>query len=230
MTYAQAKNSNFKIKLDQVPNYDGGKDIVERLIKLFKVKNRLELADLLGMHPGSLSTWQTRNTTPHELLIRIHLATGISMNYLCFGISDGEQDPYKYSASKTVDYQDGLVLKESVVGKNPTRLDVFEIDDGEMSSVDKYFADDEFLKCLGLEGENGDLAIKSGNHLLFINASKTSVNAGRYLFSIGDVYQLGTFKLLPDGHVYLFDDGDKYRVDQNTTKIHGKVVSILETI
>ncbi|ABM25728.1 bacteriophage CI repressor [Shewanella sp. W3-18-1] len=230
MTYAQAKNTEFRIKLDQVPIYDGGKDIVERLIKLFGVKNRLELADLLGMHPGSFSTWQTRNTTPHELLIRIHLATGISMNYLCFGISNGEQDPYKYGASKTVEFLDGKVVEESVDGKMHARLKIVTIDDGKISSLDHFFANTEFLNALGLDGDNDDLVVKSDGHLLFINSSKKNVNSGRYLYSIGDVYQIGTFKLLPDGITYLFDDNAKYPINADVTKIHGKVVSVLETV
>ncbi|WP_227257081.1 hypothetical protein [Shewanella baltica] len=50
------------------------------------------------------------------------------------------------------------------------------------------------------------------------------------MFVINDTYQIGDLRMLPDGHVYLFHAGYKYQVDPNTTKIHGKVVSILETV
>ncbi|MGI2152907.1 hypothetical protein ACROAK_08480 [Shewanella oncorhynchi] len=48
--------------------------------------------------------------------------------------------------------------------------------------------------------------------------------------AINKTEQIGDLRILPDGHVYLLDASDKYQVDPNTTKIHGKVVSVLETV
>ena len=63
----------------------GGKTVILRLLRLFNLRNRVELSALIGVSTGSIATWQTRNTTPFELLIRIHLATGVDLDFLLFG-------------------------------------------------------------------------------------------------------------------------------------------------
>lgn len=73
---------------NEIPRYDGGKTLIDRLIKEFGLKDRNELSSFTGLSLGTLATWQTRNTTPFELIIRVHLFTGISIPRLLFGIDE----------------------------------------------------------------------------------------------------------------------------------------------
>lgn len=230
--YVNIKRSTFKLPLDKPCEFEGGKTIIERLITLFQVRNRVELGDILGITTGTIATWQTRSTIPYELLIRIHLATGVSMEYLCFGESAEEQNVMAHSVSSVTEFKDGKVITaaDRLVTKHLPSLKVFSIENGHLKPNSEIYTDKSFMHIAGIEGVDGDLAIKDAQMLLFINSNETLVSNGRYLFAVNDVFQIGDMRMLPDGHVYLFHDGDKYKVDPNTTKIHGKVVSVLETI
>jgi phage repressor protein C with HTH and peptisase S24 domain len=71
------------------------------------------------------------------------------------------------------------------------------------------------------------LVIRHNQATYFVNPEINTVTKGLYLFTINDVYQIGELKQLPDGQVYLIDGNDKYQINQDTTKIIGKVVSVL---
>lgn len=226
------KNTRFRIPLNTVPEYDGGETVILRLLSLFGVRHRLELGDLLSVSSGTFATWKTRNTTPFELLVRIHLATGVPMEYLCFGQESDSVDLMKYGVSTKTEYIDGQVIgvQERLASYRLPSLKIFSIENGNLKPSTEICADKTFMQLVGVAGDDSDLIVKDSNKLMFINSNETTVSNGQYLFTINGIYQLGNLGMLPDGHVYLFRDVDKYQVDPNTTKIHGKVVSFFENV
>jgi hypothetical protein len=218
--------ANFHYSLTTPANYDGGAVLIERLVSLFKVASKVELGDLVGVNIGTLGTWHTRRTTPHELLCRIHLATGVSMHYLCFGKEWEDRQhqqkvcPHSVRESSSADSLDNGLL---------SCKQTYSLDNGQLNSITKYVANDFFWSNIGIAPAT-DAVVISDNKSYFIDKSATSVSKGRYLFAVNDVYQIGELRQLPDGKTYFYDDGDKYAIDEDTTKIHGKVVSILESI
>lgn len=226
MSYVNLNNSELIEKINTVPNYDTGKAIVDRLIHVFGVRNRLELGDLLGMHPGSFSTWQSRNTTPFELLVRIHLITGLSMEYLLFGITENKVEAITAERTKTL-FLDGKV--ENVpTDYEVSFVKVFSIESGKLDPLYRMLNSKELAAAAGLGLSPDDLAISADNVLHFVNCSNTTVNSGTYLISINDVYQLSELRMLPDGKVYMFVGDERFGIDNTLTKIHGKVVSVLK--
>ena len=225
--FVNLKNAKFPHSLDKTINCDGGKVVIERLIRLFGVRNRLELAEVLGITAGTISTWTTRNTTPYEMLMRIHLATGVDLEYLCFGKGEQVPDVMKHALNTVPDYKDGKVIKERPFTESSELLaiDIFEIKEGDLIKVDAFNVDDKFKEsvCIGIK----DFAVKHDNQYLFINSEMTTPNNGEYLFSVNGTYQIGELRLLPDGQVYLMLESDKCPINNDTTKIHGKVVSVL---
>lgn len=230
--FVNIKRSTFRYPLDKPCSFEGGKTIIERLITLFRVRNRVELAEVLGITTGTIATWQTRNTIPFELLVRVHLATGISMDYLCFGGDDSDEDVMAHAVSNISEYKDGKVItvEERLATYRLPSLKIFSIENGHLKPNTEIYTDKSFMRMAGVNGIDTDMVIKDGHVLLFINSNETAVSNGRYLFAINQTYQIGDLRMLPDGHVYLFHEGDKYQVDPNTTKIHGKVASVLETV
>lgn len=226
------KNTRFRIPLNSLPEYDGGETVILRLLSLFGVRNRLELGDLLAVSSGTFATWKTRNTTPFELLVRIHLATGVPMEYLCFGHESDSVDLMKYGVSTKTEYIDGQVIgvQERLASYRLPSLKIFSIENGSLKPSSEICADKTFMQLVGVAGDDSDLIVKDSNKLMFINSNETTVSNGQYLFTINGIYQLGNLGMLPDGHIYLFRDGDKYLADPNTTKIHGKVVSFFENV
>lgn len=227
-TFSKINNAKFRIPLSTLPTYDGGRTLVDRLVRLFGVRNRLELATLLGITSGTIATWQTRDSTPYELLIRIHLATGVPMEYLCFSSEDDIPDVMKFAESKVPDFKDGAVKVATETYALPT-VKIFAIENGLLASVSGFSVDNSFLKCFGISLEN-DFAIRDNGHIKFINSNEKVVTKGSYLFSVNDNYQIGELRQLPDGKTYFYDEGEKFQINEDTTQIHGKVVSILESV
>ncbi|ABZ75874.1 CI repressor [Shewanella halifaxensis HAW-EB4] len=227
-TFSKVNNAKFRIPLSTIPTYDGGRTLVDRLVRLFGVKNRLELATLLGITSGTIATWQTRNSTPYELLIRIHLATGVPMEYLCFSSEDDIPDVMKFAKSKVPEYKDGSVTVAAENHLLPA-VKIFAIENGVLAFESKFSVDNSFIKYFGISLEN-DFAVRDSGHIKFINSNEKVVTKGSYLFSVNNNYQIGELRQLPDGQTYFYDEGEKYQINEETTKIHGKVVSILESI
>lgn len=217
------KNMNFSHSLNSALNADGGKEIVERLISLFCVRNRLELAEVLGTHPGTFSTWQTRNTTPYEMLTRIHLATGVSMEYLCFG--KGEL-PDIFKGTQWTSKDAPLRQTEiSTSSAESNQLDIYAVSNGALIKVEEFPVAPQFHNRFGISTD--DFALEHSDGLLFINTNQNVVTKGTYLFSVNGAHQVGELRQLPDGNIYFYDDGEKYLVDTEATEVKGRVVNVL---
>ncbi|MCE9785569.1 helix-turn-helix transcriptional regulator [Shewanella algae] len=223
--FVKLKMTKFRLPLNEAPDYEGGKVVIERLISLFGVRNRIELAEILGVSPGTFATWQTRNTTPFELLTRIHLATGVSMEYLLFGGDDDTQDVMKYGEPIP---KPSYEIRETAKSYRSPAIKCYSIETGELISNEEFAIDEALLKSIGATGSESDMLLVDGDSLLFINSKANKAINGQYLFSVNDSYQVGELRLLPDGKVYLFHNGGRFEVDHCTTTVHGKVVSILE--
>lgn len=222
--YVKYKNDNKFKELCKPLSYEGGRELIERLIHLFELRNRVELADLIGVTPATLSTWTTRQTTPHELLIRIHLLTGWPMEYLCFGT--GERN-----AIEPVTVEDfSNTIDKPTLTYNRGVLQVYTIKNGGLEPYEKFEATSNIIEHFKVKGNNGDIVLKDGDKLLFIDSQETTISHGKYLFTVNNIHQLGELRLMPDGKVHLSEHGVRYPVDTSAMKIIGKVVSILQSV
>ncbi len=224
------KNTKFTHPLTSQVKADGGKDIVERLIRLFGVRNRLELAEVLDTHPGTFSTWQTRNTTPYEMLIRIHLATSVPLDYLCFGHGKGVPDIFKNMDTdmniEPAEFIEQVAAEASVQNSESLlTISINVIHNGGLLKTEEFAVDGQFHSRFGITNE--DFAIEQSGDLLFVNTQQQVITKGDYLFSVNGAHQIGELKQLPDGNIYFYDDGEKHLVDTSSTEVLGKVVSVL---
>ncbi len=225
--YSKLKNNKFRFPLDKQVQCDGGRVLIERLLHIFKLKSRLELADLIGVTAGTLSTWTTRETVPHELLIRVHLITGIPMEYLCFGTGQSFGEPLFHVNEPKPQMQ---IKSEPDEAYKMPLLNVFDISNGKLSQIERFRIDDGFFFINRIAPRTEDFLLKVDGRYCFVNASETIVTKGTYLFSVNGSHQVGDLRQMPDGNTYFFDGDDKYPINPNATKIHGKVVSVIETV
>ncbi|MGI2146283.1 helix-turn-helix domain-containing protein [Shewanella frigidimarina] len=244
--------SKFRYSLTSPAHYDGGAVLIERLVTLFQLESKVDLADLCGINAGTLGTWHTRRSTPHELLCRIHLATGVSMHFLCFGkewddvlAMRNKNQPASTSRMDFVsssDFHDVEIpsyLRTDGIAEVRTnysipevtffKSDIYSIDDGSKIKNGAYQSNAILWEHAGVS-PNDALVIRYNQATYFINTEIKTVTKGLYLFAINDVHQIGELKQLPDGKVYFIDGEDKYQINQETTKVIGKVVSVLKNI
>lgn len=223
--YVKYKHDQKFKNLDKPFAYDGGKNLIDRLINLFELRSRVELGDLLGVTPGTISTWTTRETTPYELLIRIHLLTGWPMEYLCFGT--GELASLKGNTDQHFSEQVNKVVEPELAYSRGV-LQVYTLDNGHLAPYEKIEATSNLINHFQPKGHKNCIVVKQHANLLFIDSTQNQANQGQYLFKVNENHQLGELRLLPDGKVYLLDDNERYPIDTQVTKIVGKVVSVLK--
>ena len=225
--YVKYKNDKKFKDLNKPLNCDGGKPLIERLIHLFEVGSRTELGDLIGVTPATLSTWTTRDTTPHELLIRIHLLTGWPLEYLCFGV--GDLTKLKGNTDQHFSEQVNQVAEPKLAYERGV-LQVYTIDNGHLAPYEKVEATSNLIGHFQSKGHKNCIVLKQHTNLLFIDSTQNQANQGQYLFKVNESYQLGELRLLPDGKVYLLEDNERFAIDTSLTKVVGKVVSVLKKI
>lgn len=216
---------SFHYSLAQPIHCDGGLQIIKRLQQVLRLESKAELGRLCSVNIGTLATWQTRKTTPHELLCRVHLATGVSMHYLCFGYEWEDRKAQEKVVERIANEsspQDSL--SDGVKICDETYL----LDNGKLITKNKYVANDFFWSNIGISPAS-DTVVISDNKSYFIDKKASTVTKGLYLFLVNGVFQIGKLRQLPDGKVYFIDGDDKYEINHETTEVHGKVVSILES-
>tara|TARA_R110002033_G_C3885003_1_gene238328 strand:- start:1833 stop:2912 length:1080 start_codon:yes stop_codon:yes gene_type:complete len=239
--------SKFRYSLTSPANYDGGAVVIERLVSLFRLESKKELGELLDVSVGTLGTWHTRRITPHELLCRIHLATGVSMHFLCFGKewedvvaarknadlspSVGSANLQQSSEAKVKSRVDHIIPKD--IADQPSydnmmvQVPTFDITSGNMKAIDPYFFSYNVLDSFGMSGQSTHIVINDGK-TSFIDTNISTVTKGLYLFSVNNLYQIGELRQLPDGKQYLIEGEERFPIDTSITKIAGKVVSVLK--
>ncbi len=223
--FVNAKNAKYSISIDKPVECDGGRVLIERLIHLFKVKNRLELADVIGVTSGTISTWTTRNTTPYEVLLRIHLATGVPMEYLCFGTGKS------YSPSGVAEeFSKHTIATAPAESIALPKLALSAIENGKLIGKGEYKTESQTFELFGIEPSGNDFALDTKDGVVFISSRETAVSKGQYLFSINDVCQLGELRQLPDGNTYYFDEDERYPINPEVTKVIGKVTGVLTRV
>lgn len=218
--------NHFRFSLCEPAHYDAGEQIIKRLIKVLNVTTKAEFSKVTSVSIGTLATWHTRKVTPYELLCRIHLATGVSMHFLCFG---REWEP-KESRSNQISYAVNEVTSEySDIDVVKPCANTFILDNGNLITKSKYIANAYFWSNTGISPDS-DVIVISDNKSYFINKKSSTVSKGFYLFSVNNVHQIGELRQLPDGKIYFFDGDDKCEINHKATNVHGKVVSILESV
>lgn len=69
----------------------GGKEAIERLVKAYGFSTRQALCDHLGVSKSTLANRYMRDTFPSDWIIQCALETGMSLDWLAFGIGEYEE-------------------------------------------------------------------------------------------------------------------------------------------
>lgn len=191
---------------DNIQPYDyiGGKDLTSRFVKALGLSQFKELTDKLGIGHGTVSTWHTRNQTPFEVAVRIHLSTGVSLKWLLLG--EGEM------------YEGG----KPNAATSKVELPYYELKNGDLIDKGKMFFDSKFLEGMP-EAEHLMLVGHEGQKL-FVDTSNTKVISGKYLVSFDGLTTVNELHRMPGGKMYMNFNDDKMEVEDQQVEVLGKVV------
>lgn len=166
----------------------GGKDVIDRIQKVYGFAKRKDLGEHLGISPSTFSTWVSRAFFPAELVIRCVKETGARLDYVAFGeepIFDNSMD-LKYFHS--IKLENG---KSFIMGNRPFLLPYLpNLDSRE--SYDKVFCVVEDNKTYFATSDYGNLVdgdyfvIVENSHLIryitVLPAGKIRVDGGKFSF------------------------------------------------
>ncbi|NUA42408.1 hypothetical protein HAT93_00008 [Dickeya solani] len=70
----------------------GGKAVLRRMLDAYGFSTQKELGDLLGIAPGTISTWIRRDFFPGDVVVTCALDTGVSLAWLATGKGSPQQN------------------------------------------------------------------------------------------------------------------------------------------
>ncbi|WP_196587354.1 phage repressor protein CI [Aliivibrio fischeri] len=190
----------------EAPEYLSGRDVVENLKNVTKSRDLLALADVIGVPRSTISTWNTRNMTPFEVLIRIHLETGVSMKWLALGI--GEAFPES---------------EESKIA-NATSIKSFRLRSGILEETNPFVLDMSISE--ELETENLIL-VKEDSQRLLIDKESTHATSGKYLIDMDGSFSINELQRLPGKKLAISFNGSTINVEEDDIKVVGRVVIVM---
>ena len=200
----------------QPPKYVGGKEVIERLMQATNTSSNQALADAFGLPKSTVGTWRHRNLVPYEIVIRLHLETGISIKWLTLG----QGEPYESPSEHT-----------HISKKNETKqifdADCFRIEEGKLVNQGSLALDKAMLDELGVVNV---MAIKGESATYFVNKESRQAVSGTYLVDMDGLFSLNKIQRLPGKKLAISFNGSTLTVEEDEVRVVGRVALVMEKV
>ncbi|HAS64196.1 MAG TPA: transcriptional regulator [Vibrio sp.] len=196
------------------PAYIGGKEVIERLMEATKTSSNQALADAFNLPKSTVGTWRHRDLVPFEVIVRLHLESGISIKWLVLG--EGEAYPTSNEFDHTTDENQS---------KQILNIDCFSIDDGKLVGKGSISFDKAELNELSV---NRVIAIKEGTTTFLVNKDSNQAVSGTYLVDMDGLLSLNQIQRLPGKKLAISFNGSTLTVEEDEVKVVGRVVIKIE--
>jgi hypothetical protein len=190
--------------------YIGGRDFTKKVVNVLGLERFNQLTDVLGVNKGTISTWHTRNMTPYELAIRIHLSEGVSLKWLL--LDEGE--PF---ANTVKSKNEELPLPSS----SSFSVQRFKLQDGKLLNREALVFDKELLNELGARNP---MAVSEDGSTYIIDKEVNQAVSGTYLIDMDGLLSLNEIQRLPGKQLAISFAGSTLTVNELDVKVVGKVV------
>lgn len=190
--------------------YIGGRDFTSKVVKVMGLERYNQLTDVLGVNKGTISTWHTRNMTPFELAVRIHLSEGISLKWLL--LDEGEPFP------------SDQVVSSDFKGKFD-EVSCFELNNGILDNKESISFDKHFL---GQIGAKNLISVHQGSSTFFIDKDINQAVSGTYLVDMDGLLSLNEIQRLPGKKLAISFHGSTLTVEEDEVKVVGRVTLVMD--
>ena len=198
------------------PQYVGGKEVIERLMQATKTASNQALADAFDLPKSTVGTWRHRNLVPYEIVIRLHLETGISIRWLTLG----EGEPYPSS-------NEHVHISNGNKSKNILDIEYFALTNGKLISNETLSFEKSYLEKLGTLNV---IAVDNDNSTYFIDKEVHQAVSGTYLVDIDGLLSLNEIQRLPGKKLAISFNGSTITVDEGDVKVVGRVALVMERV
>ncbi|EKY4213250.1 helix-turn-helix domain-containing protein [Vibrio alginolyticus] len=194
--------------------YIGGRDFTSKVVKVMGLERYNQLTDVLGVNKGTISTWHTRNMTPFELAVRIHLSEGVSLKWLL--LDEGEPFPEQNSQDHVTKKNESRVLFD---------IDVFNLVNGKLQGNETLPFDKAYLDKLGLLNAMG---IEQDGSTFIIDKEVHQAVSGTYLVDMDGLFSLNEIQRLPGKKLAISFNGSTLTVEEDEVRVVGRVALVME--
>ena len=194
--------------------YIGGRDFTSKVVKVMGLERYNQLTDVLGVNKGTISTWHTRNMTPFELAVRIHLSEGVSLKWLL--LDEGEPFPEQSSQDHVTKKNESRVLFD---------IDVFNLVNGKLRGNETLPFDKAYLDKLGLLNAMG---IEQDGSTYIIDKEVHQAVSGTYLVDMDGLFSLNEIQRLPGKKLAISFNGSTLTVEEDEVRVVGRVALVME--
>lgn len=194
--------------------YIGGRDFTSKVVKVMNLERYNQLTEVLGVNKGTISTWHTRNMTPFELAVRIHLSEGVSLKWLL--LDEGEPFPDQNA-------QDHVSKKNEA--KTLFDLDYFTLTNGKLVGNETLAFDKSYLDKLGVLNVMG---IEHDGTTFIVDKEVHQAVSGTYLVDMDGLLSLNDIQRLPGKKLAISFNGSTLTVEEDEVRVVGRVALVME--
>lgn len=194
--------------------YIGGRDFTSKVVKVMNLERYNQLTEVLGVNKGTISTWHTRNMTPFELAVRIHLSEGVSLKWLL--LDEGEPFPDQNA-------QDHVSKKNEA--KTLFDLDYFTLTNGKLVGSETLAFDKSYLDKLGVLNVMG---IEHDGTTFIVDKEVHQAVSGTYLVDMDGLLSLNDIQRLPGKKLAISFNGSTLTVGEDDVRVVGRVALVME--
>ncbi|MEZ8651690.1 helix-turn-helix domain-containing protein [Vibrio splendidus] len=194
--------------------YIGGRDFTTKVVNVMNLERYNQLTEVLGVNKGTISTWHTRNMTPFELAVRIHLSEGVSLKWLL--LDEGEPFPDQNA-------QDHVSKKNEA--KTLFDLDYFTLTNGKLVGNETLAFDKSYLDKLGVLNVMG---IEHDGTTFIVDKEVHQAVSGTYLVDMDGLLSLNDIQRLPGKKLAISFNGSTLTVEEDEVGVVGRVALVME--
>ncbi|OSN04713.1 repressor [Lonsdalea iberica] len=185
----------------------GGKSVLRRILDAYGFSMQKDLAELLDISSGTISTWIKRGYFPGDVVVSCALDTGVSLRWLATGKGDMFDVPSQGAATTKAISIPKQKLESGVLS------DAGEWQmDAALSAVDKRFL----------------VFIDGVSHSWLVNTDVKNVGNGRWVINIDNFYDVYDIARLPGGKLKLSNNSVSFDCNASDVTPFGAVLFTLE--
>lgn len=187
----------------------GGKAVLRRILDAYSFSTQKELADLLGIPTGTISTWIRRDFFPGDVVVTCALDTGVSLEWLATG------------KCVTALVENGVAVNNDFV----TILPKQKLKAGILEPSGEWHIDTKFLPVDLIE----PVFIESNSTSWLVDVGITSISNGRWLLDIDGKHDVYDITLIPGKRISVTNNSSHFQCGVDEVNAVGRVSLTIES-
>ncbi|MFP1753996.1 phage repressor protein CI [Lonsdalea quercina] len=185
----------------------GGKSVLRRILDAYGFSMQKDLAELLDISSGTISTWIKRGYFPGDVVVSCALDTGVSLRWL----ATGKGDMFEVSTQGAATTKAISIPKQKLESGVLSDAGEWQMD-AALSAVDKRFL----------------VFIDGVSHSWLVNTDVKNVGNGRWVINIDNFYDVYDIARLPGGKLKLSNNSVSFDCNASDVTPFGAVLFTLE--